>query len=356
MQDPPTPEHDLAAVEQALAVRRLHREMRVPLNTILGQVQMLQTRPRDDLSVETRARAIEAAGLRLLDMLDGLLAAGAPLEGEHAQLRPVMLAPLIDQHAPGELSYRHGGDHGESVWADPGVLLRMLGVLGGLITTGGAPWGRAELSWQADGADLILVQFDAQWPPGHAPIDPLAVRLELLERLALMQQATFEPVQHTEGSLRLRLKLRRVITEPAEAAGAPPPHHADAVPAGSDILLVEDDLANAEVIIGYLGGRLGLSVKHVEDVPSAIDSLARHPPRLVLLDMYLPGEAGTVFLDHLRQVDPDHRLPCIVLTSAAGSGVERTVRAMGADDYLDKPVRLNVLRERVERLLAGPRG
>ena len=155
MQAPPTPEHDLAAVEQALAVRRLHREMRVPLNTILGQVQMLQTAPRDDLSVEARARAIETAGLRLLDMLDGLLAAGAPLEGEHAQLRPVMLAQLIDQHAPGELSYRHGGDHSEAVWADPGVLLRMLGVLGGLITTGGAPWGRAELSWQADGDDLI---------------------------------------------------------------------------------------------------------------------------------------------------------------------------------------------------------
>lgn len=355
MPKPPHPEHDLAAVEQALALRRLHREMRVPLNTILGQVQMLQTRPRDDLTTDARARAIETAGLRLLDLLDGMLAAGAPLEGEHAQLRPVPLAPLIDQHAPGELSYRHGGDVSDAVWADPGVLLRMLGVLGGLITTGGAPWGRAELTWQAEGPDLIAVQFEARWPPGTAPIDPLEVRLELLERLALLQQAKFEPVQRTDGSLQLKLKLRRVITEQAEAEAAVPPGGSAAAGIGSDILLVEDDLANAEVIIGYLGGRLGLSVKHVEDVPSAIASLAAHPPRLVLLDMYLPGEAGTVFLDHLRQVDPGHRLPCIVLTSAAGGGVERTVRAMGADDYLDKPVRLNVLRERVERLLALPR-
>jgi CheY-like chemotaxis protein len=353
-----TPPDDLSALEQALALGRLHREMRVPLNTILGQVQMLQGGALDSDKVNARAQAIETAGLRMLDLLDGMLTAGSPLDGEHARLRPVALHELLLRHAPRETVVHQASEASAMVWADPGVMVRMLGVMGGLVTVAGLPWGRNALSWASAANNQVVLTFYAQWPEANAELDPLGVRLELLKRLADMQQLSLDSPQRGPQSLRLTLSLCRVVMDSdfdanraALHAGSQDPAHGANAGARPDILLVEDDAANAEVITSFIGGRLGFSVRHVPDVASAIDALREHAPRLVLLDMYLPGDAGTVFLDHLRQRDPEHKIACIVLTSAAGRSVERKVRAMGADDYLDKPVRLEVLRQRVQHFM-----
>ena len=125
-----------------------------------------------------------------------------------------------------------------------------------------------------------------------------------------------------------------------------------------DVLLGEDDSADAELILTSLGGDGIADRVHVaQDGEEALDFLfgratyaarARTaPPRLVLLDIKLPKVTG---LDVLRQIklDPRTRLiPVVMLTS---SNIRRDVAlgySLGANSYVQKPVDFDEFRETV---------
>lgn len=115
------------------------------------------------------------------------------------------------------------------------------------------------------------------------------------------------------------------------------------------ILLVEDDLAHAEIVRrNFERSRVANELIHVEDGQAALDFLHREgafaapgrapKPDLVLLDLRLPKVDG---LEVLRRVKSDPELtsiPVIVLTtSAAESDMVRAYDAH-ANSYLVKPV------------------
>ena len=115
------------------------------------------------------------------------------------------------------------------------------------------------------------------------------------------------------------------------------------------ILLVEDDLAHAEIVRrNFERSRVANELIHVEDGQAALDFLHREGayaapqrvprPDLVLLDLRLPKVDG---LEVLRRVksDPDlTSIPVIVLTtSAAESDMVRAYDAH-ANSYLVKPI------------------
>lgn len=115
------------------------------------------------------------------------------------------------------------------------------------------------------------------------------------------------------------------------------------------ILLVEDDLAHAEIVRrNFERSRVANELIHVEDGQAALDFLQRQgafaapgrapKPDLVLLDLRLPKVDG---LEVLRRVKSDPELtsiPVIVLTtSAAESDMVRAYDAH-ANSYLVKPV------------------
>lgn len=70
-----------------------------------------------------------------------------------------------------------------------------------------------------------------------------------------------------------------------------------------------------------------------EDLLAAIDS---HPPRLLLLDLHMPGISGFSVLEDLRSrlIRP----PVIVITAHDEPGTEEQVRGLGAFAFLKKPV------------------
>ncbi len=117
------------------------------------------------------------------------------------------------------------------------------------------------------------------------------------------------------------------------------------------ILVVEDDLTVAEVVVDYLR-HAGLEPRHVMDGQAALELAATWPPDLVVLDLMLPGASGLQVCRSLRQArDPAVPLPVIMLT-ALGEEADR-VRGLetGADDYVTKPFSPRELTLRVQAVL-----
>lgn len=114
-----------------------------------------------------------------------------------------------------------------------------------------------------------------------------------------------------------------------------------------DILLVEDDARLAELTATYLEQN-GLRVAIESRGDFAVERFTRERPRLVLLDLLLPGKDGLSICREIRRV---HEVPILILT-AKDTDLDHVIGLeAGADDYVMKPVDPMVLLARVRALL-----
>jgi two-component system, OmpR family, response regulator RegX3 len=113
------------------------------------------------------------------------------------------------------------------------------------------------------------------------------------------------------------------------------------------ILLVEDEKSLSEPL-SYLLRREGYEVQVVDNGLAAVSAVEAAPPDLMLLDLMLPGLAGT---EVCREVRQRSSLPIIMLT-AKDSEVDIVVGLeLGADDYVTKPYSSRELLARIKAVL-----
>lgn len=117
------------------------------------------------------------------------------------------------------------------------------------------------------------------------------------------------------------------------------------------LLLIEDDAATAEEILGDLHGR-GHEVAWAATGPDGAAAARSGGWNAIILDRMLPGLDGLTLLRDLRGAGD--RTPALVL-SALGD-VDERIRGLraGGDDYLGKPFVLAELAARIEALLRRP--
>lgn len=120
-----------------------------------------------------------------------------------------------------------------------------------------------------------------------------------------------------------------------------------------DILLVEDDPADAELALRALR-RSGMSptVEHVPDGEAALAALSDGGlrPRLVLLDLKLPGMTGLDLLTTLRADPATRHLPIIIFTSSAEPRDLNGSYGCGANAYAQKPVNFDAFGDTLRRV------
>ena len=116
---------------------------------------------------------------------------------------------------------------------------------------------------------------------------------------------------------------------------------------GPTVLLVEDDDSIAQLVRSYLGAQ-GFRVVWVRSGEEALMELERHPVRVVVLDIGLPGMDG---FDVCRQVRYRSTVPLVMLT-ARDEEADRVVGLeIGADDYVAKPFSPRELAARIKAVL-----
>jgi len=74
----------------------------------------------------------------------------------------------------------------------------------------------------------------------------------------------------------------------------------------------------------------------------------------VLMDVMMPGLDGLDTMRIIRQLDGYQRLPIIAVTAKAMMGDREKCMEAGANDYVAKPVNIDVLLASLWRLLPQP--
>lgn len=114
-----------------------------------------------------------------------------------------------------------------------------------------------------------------------------------------------------------------------------------------NILLVEDDKEIAQLTKMYLEAE-GYRVCAVDDGLVALNEIKQTQPDLVILDLMLPSKSG---VDVCREARESYQGMIIILTASEDEMSEVSLLKLGADDYITKPVRGNILVARIEALM-----
>ncbi|MFA5677947.1 MAG: response regulator transcription factor [Pseudomonas sp.] len=114
------------------------------------------------------------------------------------------------------------------------------------------------------------------------------------------------------------------------------------------IVIVEDDAKLAGLIGEFLQSQ-GLAIELVDDGSKAVELILANPPALVVLDLMLPGEDGLSVCRKLRE--KGFARPILMLTARSDDQDHIKGLELGADDFVNKPVRPQVLLARIRALL-----
>ena len=103
----------------------------------------------------------------------------------------------------------------------------------------------------------------------------------------------------------------------------------------TDVLLIEDSLALAQAYQEYVRNEPWV-VEHVDSGARAMEYIYAHKPQVIVLDLMLPDMNG---MDILRAVHQDQLNIAVIVVTGTGTYAEaKAALALGAKDFLEKPV------------------
>lgn len=119
------------------------------------------------------------------------------------------------------------------------------------------------------------------------------------------------------------------------------------------IVVVEDDRGNRLFFADYLtySGFNVLALPHGLDLHQ---HLKEFQPQLLLLDLGLPEVDGYTLLKQLRATDQWRHLPVIIVSGYAFAEDQHRALALGAQQYLVKPIALQQLNQAIHTVLRSP--
>ncbi len=123
----------------------------------------------------------------------------------------------------------------------------------------------------------------------------------------------------------------------------------------SRVLVVEDEPDLADLLRHHLE-RAQFRVETESRGDSALETIRKRPPDLVILDLMLPGLDGLELARILKRDPTTARLP-IVMVTARAEEVDRIVGLeLGADDYITKPFSPREVVLRIQAVLRRSQG
>jgi two-component system, cell cycle response regulator DivK len=103
------------------------------------------------------------------------------------------------------------------------------------------------------------------------------------------------------------------------------------------VLVVEDNPLNAKLTRLVLQQE-GCRVETAANATEALEALSRFKPRVILMDLQLPGMDGFELTRRIKQDPSLNGVVVIALTAYAMKGDEDRAFAAGCDGYIAKPI------------------
>ncbi|MEN6542227.1 MASE4 domain-containing protein [Parvibaculum sp.] len=198
-----------------------------------------------------------------------------------------------------------------------------------------------------DARHLVIMRHPQQHvrvqPPDIVIIDGDALRRDVFLR-AVAVAAGFASPEMVQDS------PQQSFPEQAE-----PPSVAEARAAGTLILIAEDDETNQKVILRQLA-LLGYAAEVASNGREALRLWRDGKYALLLTDLHMPEMDGYTLASTIRieEEEGGDRMPILALTANALHGEANRARMAGVDEYLTKPVKLDLLKSALDRWMPAP--
>ena len=118
-----------------------------------------------------------------------------------------------------------------------------------------------------------------------------------------------------------------------------------------NVLAIEDDAADADLILNVLERHPDVASSHVMDRPEAALAMLANgalAPDLILLDIHMPRIDGFRFVEQLRRIPSMAHTPVAFLTTSGSARDVETARSLSISCYVVKPETFGDLQARLD--------
>jgi signal transduction histidine kinase/ActR/RegA family two-component response regulator len=385
---------DASRAKSAFLANMSH-ELRTPLNAIIGYSEMLEEESRDSGQAESirDLQRIQAAGKHLLSLINDVLdlskieAGKMGLHLETFDIQPVIeeivttLQPAAEKNS-NHITVKLGEDLG-SLHAD---VTKVRQILFNLVSNACkfTDHGTITLDVERQSRDKEWIVFrvtdtgigmtpEQQWKlfQEFAQADTSIVRkyggtglgLAISSRFAQMMQGSITVVSKPGEGSTFTVELPATVTtamadtpaapvQPARAPEQPEPAQEipETVSSLDTILVIDDDSAVRDLMTRFLG-KQGFSVVAAENGEEGLRLAREIRPRIITLDVVMPGLNGWDVLSELKEDPGLAQIPVIMVTIVDNQtlGFDR-----GASNYLVKPIDRDRLALALEKYRTRP--
>lgn len=113
------------------------------------------------------------------------------------------------------------------------------------------------------------------------------------------------------------------------------------------ILIIEDDQTIAKALCSHLQ-KWNYDAQCVTDFKNVMEHVIKFSPELVILDIMLPFYNGFHWCQELRKIS---NVPVLFLSSASDNMNIVMAMNMGGDDFIAKPINLEVMTSKIQAIL-----
>ena len=114
-------------------------------------------------------------------------------------------------------------------------------------------------------------------------------------------------------------------------------------------IMVVDDMPDVQEFLRDFLEEEGYAVEAFGNATDALQRLDEFRPRVILLDILMPGLSGLAALEQIQVTNPE--VGIIMVTGISDDTIARKTLAQGAFDYVTKPIDLDYLKRTLETFL-----